>query len=120
METHLVETLQIPLFSYLSFFTFLYLPSFLFLMKVGYVYASGHFQIAKSTMLLGKNDLGKITSILASTKNIASVEPILDFSGIMGNEKTSAIFLPEGMNILKKILTLKKVFRFFQMKMPLY
>lgn len=70
-------------------------------MKIGYVYASGHFQIAKkgfwdeltSATMLDENDLTKIETVLAKhLKHIASVEPILDFNGIIGNEKTSAIF----------------------------
>lgn len=93
-------------------------------LKLGFIEKSGHFQIAKkgfwevgkktktdaedSSHILSKKDLSVINNILKKQKGISSIEPILEFNGIIGNEKNSTIFFayayehPETNSNIKK------------------
>lgn len=69
-------------------------------LKIGFIEKSGHLQIAQkgfwdvedSLHILKKADLLKISNILQKQKGVSAIEPVLEFNGIIGNEKRSTIF----------------------------
>ena len=67
-------------------------------MALGFIEKSGHIQILakESEGFLNHVDLEKLISFLRSFPDVASIESVLHFSGIIGNEKTSTIFWGEA------------------------
>lgn len=63
-------------------------------MALGFIEKSGHLQIkSKTSEYLSPDDLYKINSKLREESEVNKIEAVLKFSGIIGNENISTIFL---------------------------
>ena len=66
-------------------------------MALGFIESSGNFQITKEFLgmaepedvLISEEEIEEIKNILSSVNDVKSVECVLEFSGIIGNEYTS-------------------------------
>ena len=75
-------------------------------MALGFIESSGNFQISKAFLgitepegaLINEDEIEEIKKILSSINTVKSVECVLEFSGIIGNEYTSEIFWGEAVD----------------------
>ncbi|HPY53770.1 MAG TPA: FtsX-like permease family protein [Treponemataceae bacterium] len=75
-------------------------------MALGFIESSGNFQITKEFLgmaepedvLISEEEIEEIKNILSSVNDVKSVECVLEFSGIIGNEYTSEIFWGEAVD----------------------